>query len=54
MTTQEFIAYALGAAALGYLGWRIARRRLAGNCCGAKECPAAKQIVERFEAKKGA
>ena len=50
MTTQEFIAYALGTVALGYLALRVVRRRLAGNCCGEKECPAAKEIVQRFDA----
>ena len=49
MTMQELIAYALGATALGYLALRVIRKRLSGNCCGEKECPAAKQIVQRFD-----
>ena len=48
MAAQELITYAIGALALGYLGLRIVRRKLAGNCCGEKQCPAAKQIVQRI------
>ena len=48
MTTQELIAYALGLSAVGYLAWRLVRRRLAGTCCGERECPAAKRIAQRI------
>ena len=39
-------------AALGYLVWRVLARR-GNNCCGEKECPAAKQMVDRLFSDQG-
>jgi hypothetical protein len=50
---QELGAALVLAAALGYLAWRAVKRR-GNNCCGEKECPAAKQMVERLLAQDGA
>jgi hypothetical protein len=47
MTGQELAAALLVLFAAGYLALRILRRR-AGNCCGEKECPAAKTISHRL------
>ena len=46
---QNALALLVLAAAVGYLGWRVWRRRTT-NCCGEVECPAAKQMVEKFRA----
>ena len=48
MSWQDYAAYALVALAAGFLLARWRRRRAAGNCCGERECPAAKGMVERF------
>ena len=45
---QEYGAYVLIALAAGYLVWRFLRRRASGNCCGEKECPAAREMVDRL------
>jgi len=37
------------ALAVGYLVLRARRRRASGNCCGEKECPAAKGAVAKIE-----
>ena len=39
----------VGLLALAYLFFRLRARRLSGNCCGAKQCPASKQILARLE-----
>ena len=44
---QEIGALLVLAIALGYLLVRTLKRR-GNNCCGEKECPAAKQMVERM------
>jgi hypothetical protein len=46
---QESFAFLLLAAAVGYLAWRFLRRRGAGNCCGEKECPAAREMARKLE-----
>ena len=48
MSAQEWSVVAIGAATVAYLGWRLLRRRLAATCCGERECPAAKAVVERL------
>jgi hypothetical protein len=47
MTGQEIAAAILVLLAGAYLTLRIVRRR-AGNCCGEKECPAAKEVTQRL------
>ncbi len=50
MTAQEIIVVVLVAAAVLYVIYRLWLRRT--NCCGQKECPAAKRVVDnisRFE-----
>ena len=46
---QTYGALVLLAFAVAYLGWRYAKRRAIGNCCGAKKCPAATGMVEKME-----
>ncbi|MHC4449572.1 MAG: hypothetical protein ACYS0E_05425 [Planctomycetota bacterium] len=46
---QDFAALTLVALAVGYLGWRYLSRRATGNCCGEKECPAAREMVEKLQ-----
>lgn len=46
---QEIGAITLVALAVAYLAWRYLSRRAAGNCCGEKECPAAREMVEKFQ-----
>lgn len=46
MSAQEWIVAAIGAATLGYLVWRAVRRRLASTCCGERECPATRRVLE--------
>jgi hypothetical protein len=46
---QDVVVYLVLAAAAGYLLWRSLRRRGSGNCCGEKECPAAKNMVRNLE-----
>lgn len=48
MTVQEIAACVLGLIAGGYLVLRVLRRR-AGNCCGERECPAAKEMTRKLE-----
>jgi hypothetical protein len=48
MSLQEIAAFAVAALAVVYLVLRHRRRRSTGNCCGEKECPAAKGMVERI------
>lgn len=48
MTAQEYAAYGIGLLALGYMAWRYMARRAANTCCGEKECPAAKRVVDRL------
>jgi hypothetical protein len=45
---QEIAAFAVAALAVAYLVVRHFRRRATGNCCGEKECPAAKGMVEKI------
>jgi hypothetical protein len=49
MSAQQITTYALGAVALGYLVWRILRRQRARTCCGAKTCPAAREVARRLQ-----
>ena len=49
MTTQEIVAFSIGALALGYMLFRYLRRRASGNCCGEKECPASGNIVDKIK-----
>ncbi len=49
MSAQEWAAIGIGVLAASYLGWRALRRRLAGTCCGERECPAAREIVKRMQ-----
>ncbi len=49
MTTQEMVAFGIGALALGYLLLRKLRRRASGNCCGEKQCPASGSIVDKIK-----
>lgn len=49
---QEFGAALVLAIALGYLVRRIVKRR-GNNCCGEKECPAAKEMVDKMLAGTG-
>ncbi len=46
---QEIAVFVVGAIALGYLVMRYARKRATGNCCGEKECPAAREMVDKIE-----
>jgi hypothetical protein len=46
---QDLVVYFVLGAAAGYLVWRMARRHGSGNCCGEKECPAAKNMVRNLE-----
>lgn len=48
MTGQEIAAFGIGLAALAYIGWRWVVRRRASTCCGEKQCPAAKRIVDKL------
>ena len=48
MSAQEWIVAAIGAATLGYLVWRAVQRRLAATCCGERECPATRRILEEM------
>ena len=48
MSTQEIATYGVGLLALGYIAWRWMARRAANTCCGEKECPAAKRVVDRL------
>jgi hypothetical protein len=45
---QTYGALVLLAFAIAYLGWRYAKHRATGNCCGEAECPAAAGMVERM------
>jgi hypothetical protein len=45
MSGQEIAVLVIGVVAAGYLLVRYLRRRASANCCGEKECPAAKQTV---------
>jgi len=49
MTTQELVAFGIGALALGFLLLRKLRRRAGGNCCGEKQCPASGNIVDKIK-----
>lgn len=49
MTWQEPLAALLVALAAGYLLWRQRARRRRGTCCGERECPATRRILERIE-----
>ena len=46
---QDIGAFALVALAVAYLAWRYLSHRANGNCCGEKECPAAREMVEKFQ-----
>ncbi len=46
---QEIATILIVVAAALWLGVRWRRRRASGNCCGEKECPAAKQTLRRLE-----
>ncbi len=48
-SVQEAAVAVVVALAFGYLVLRARRRRASGNCCGEKECPAAKGTVEKLE-----
>ena len=48
MSAQEWIVAAIGAATGGYLVWRAIRRRLTSTCCGERECPATRRILEQM------
>ena len=41
--------FAIGGLTVTYLLWRYLRKRASGNCCGEKECPAAEQMVDKFQ-----
>ena len=45
---QDVLALLIVAAAVVGLAVRHVLRRRAKTCCGARSCPAARQIVERF------
>ena len=45
---QEWGALGLLALAVCFLVWRYASRRASGNCCGKKECPAAREMVDKI------
>jgi hypothetical protein len=45
---QDVAAYLVLALAASYLLQRYLRRRASGNCCGEKECPAAKETVRKI------
>jgi len=49
LAVQEVAVVVLVALAVGYLVLRSRRRRASGNCCGEKECPAARGTVEKLE-----
>lgn len=51
MSVQELAAYLLGAVAAAYLLVRYLRRRASANCCGEKECPASREMVENLQRK---
>ena len=48
MSGQELLTYAVGALTALYLGLRYLRRRRADTCCGARVCPAAKELERRL------
>jgi hypothetical protein len=45
---QDIGAFVLVGLAVAYLVWRSMRRRATGNCCGEKECPAAREMVDKL------
>ena len=49
INVQDIGAITLVALAVAYLAWRYLSRRTSGNCCGEKECPAAREMVEKFQ-----
>ncbi len=49
MSAQEWTVLVIGLATGAYLVLRTVRRRRRGTCCGEKECPAAKQILDRID-----
>jgi hypothetical protein len=49
VTMQEIAAFLLVGAAAAYLAARWWRRRRSANCCGEKECPAAKATLRKLE-----
>jgi hypothetical protein len=48
MQVQEIATYAIVGAAVGFLAVRYLRRRATGNCCGEKECPAARDMARKI------
>ena len=48
MGGQEIATFLIVAAAVVWLAVRRWRRHKGGNCCGEKECPAAKATVEKL------
>jgi hypothetical protein len=48
MSAQEWIVAAIGAVTVGYLVWRAVRRRLTSTCCGERECPATRRVLEQM------
>ena len=50
---QMIGALTILAAALAYLAWRYVTRRATSNCCGAKECPAMAEMLERMRQRTG-
>lgn len=46
---QEIGVAVIGFGTLGWLLLRVRSRGATGNCCGERECPAAKQIVRDLE-----
>jgi len=49
MNAQEIAVLVIGLATVSYIVVRMLRRRRRGTCCGEKECPAAKQILDRID-----
>ena len=45
MTAQEFVTYAIGALAVGFLALRYLRRRKSACSCGQGKCPAAAETL---------
>jgi len=49
MAWQEVLTYVAVGAAAGWLAVRWWKGRASGNCCGEKECPAAREALRRIE-----
>jgi len=49
MTGQEIAAFVVVGLAVAYLAARRLRKKASGNCCGEKECPAARGMLDKIQ-----